>query len=58
MYVLKIYFETFLLRKYFSVNECDEGIRGTLSTTPCAPVLPGVWSWGLGGLLWPVLTPG
>lgn len=51
MYVLKIYFETFLFRKYFSTNERDEQIRGTLSTAPSAPVLlPGVWSQGLGGL--------
>lgn len=49
MYVLKIYFETFLFRKYFSMNECNEQIRGTLSTTPSAPVLlPGVWSQGIG----------
>lgn len=39
MYVLKIYFETFLFRKYFSTNERDEQIRGTLSTAPSAPVL-------------------
>lgn len=59
MYVLKIYFETFLFRKYFSVNVRNKQIRGTLSTAPSAPVLlPGVWSQGLGGLLWTVLTPG
>lgn len=45
MYVLKIYFETFLLRKYFSMNERGEGIRGTLPTAPSAPaLLLGVWS--------------